>query len=108
MAPDERRAIGPVHARLERMLVSLGLTPTPVGCGTSYKLGDRTPCRIDPKRRNLRVDVGLPAEALAPPQLQSSGVRRGWLVVHDEWADLAEDYIRACTLRKLDELRART
>jgi hypothetical protein len=101
--PPRHRAIGPVHARLERMLILLGLTPMHGDLGTSYKLGRRTLCRIDPKRSYLRVEVGLPAEASAPPQLQTFGKRRGWLIVRDEWADLAEEYILECARRKLDE-----
>lgn len=102
---SDHQPVSALHARLERLFVSRGLTPSPVQDGVSYKLGRATVLRIDPKPQAgfLRVHVGPEAERYAPRDLVGQYIQKGWLKVTEENADLAQTFLASFLDRTLAE-----
>lgn len=100
--PTEK-AVEELFGRLGQELTKLGLHPVAVQRGTSWKLGARSLCRIDPKAAFLRVHVGARQELEAPTGLRGPYRQRGWLVIRPEDAAVGEAYVLHCVKKLIRE-----
>jgi hypothetical protein len=71
-----------------KLIQDIGLAPSPVAGGVSFKRGGRTVIRIDFKKSMLRIQVGEAFYAAGPATLKGHYEQKDWLVIEPRHQDL--------------------